>query len=73
MVVVSIPVLIAASKNRRPGLLLPWLILILIQLFLATGFFLFLFSAIVLPKDMISGIIGIVMMSLTFGAYYTIW
>jgi hypothetical protein len=32
-----------------------------------------LFSAIVLPKDMISGIIGIVMMSLTFGAYYTIW
>nr|CAH0109360.1 unnamed protein product [Daphnia galeata] len=70
MVVVSIPVLIAASKNRRPGLLLPWLILILIQLFLATGFFLFLFSAIVLPNDMISGIIGIVMMSLTFEDYY---
>jgi hypothetical protein len=70
-IAVTIPLLIAAHGNRRPKLLLPWLILNVIELILSIGSMLFLSIAVILPLDLFAGTIYIVIVFLGFGAYVT--
>jgi hypothetical protein len=68
-IAVTIPVLIAASKNRRPGLLLPWLILNFLAILFGLGYGLYNSIATVLPFYVGSGIVQIISIILGCGAY----
>jgi hypothetical protein len=56
MISVTIPILIAASKNSRPGLLLPWLIFNFVTIVLGIG--LGLFASIFLMQKQIIQVEG---------------
>ena len=68
-IAVTIQVLTAASMNRRPGLLLPWLILNFLAILFGLGYGLYNSIATVLPFHVGFGIVQIILIILGCGAY----
>jgi hypothetical protein len=71
-IAVSIPVLIASSKNKKPELLLPWLIFNVTTLIFGIGYAIYVTIAVILPENVITGLVYFFIILFAFGGFLKI-
>ena len=69
-IAVSIPVLIASSKNKKPQLLLPWLIFNVTTLIFGIGYAIYVTIAVILPENVITGLVYFFIILIAFGGFF---